>query len=396
MKRIGRDRIFISASVKDAEWRDQLKAHLAPHLKADGISIWDATQIAPGARWRDEIEEALKSARAALLLVSSDYLAEAFEPGGQLPALLDAAAGSGLSILWIPVRASSYESTPLADYQPLHDPQQPLGSLSASERDQALVAICEKIAAHVKGAPASIAPSPPVVSGLPGERRGPDRARSSPGAATASATSWRDPASMLKAAVTAVPVMRYALGVAGLGAVVAIVTRGFGLDPGTATVGSLVVVVLMTVLLVLAVAARQSQHLQRQAMLLTWAFVLLTAGASTLLLASLFFQWPRPLRCLVQDDLCRSPAPVPDPGPSTPALIDLPVQSTPSGAKVWSRVDALLCERTPCTLKKVPAHAPLELRFTAPGREGTFQTPDPSAELERGGVQMRIPLSKVP
>lgn len=188
MKRIGRDRIFISASVKDAEWRDQLKAHLAPHLKADGISLWDATQIAPGARWRDEIEEALKSAQAALLLVSSDYLAEAFEPGGQLPALLDAAAGSGLSILWIPVRASSYESTPLADHQPLHDPQQPLSSLSASERDQALVAICAKIAAHVKGAPASIAPSPPVVSGLPGERRGPDRARSSPGTATSSRT----------------------------------------------------------------------------------------------------------------------------------------------------------------------------------------------------------------
>lgn len=52
----------------------------------------------------------------------------------------------------------------------------------------------------------------------------------------AEVASWRNPLAVLKAAIAAVPVMKYALGVAGLAAVVAIVTRGFGIDPARATV----------------------------------------------------------------------------------------------------------------------------------------------------------------
>lgn len=234
-----------------------------------------------------------------------------------------------------------------------------------------------------------------------------------PAQAASDEIDWRSPGSVLKAAITAVPVMKYALGVAGLAAVVAMVTRGFGLDAETATLGSVVVLLLMTVLLILAVAARQSQQLARQSQVLTWAFVAMTLAAMTLLLASLFFQWPRPLRCLVHDEQCVRPAPtdatrpqpvpspaaiIPTPSPApppAPAVIDLPVASIPPGAKVWSADNAPLCEKTPCVLR-VPAHAPLELRFDYPGRDYTFKTPDPSVDLLRGGVRVNIPPSKVP
>lgn len=226
----------------------------------------------------------------------------------------------------------------------------------------------------------------------------------------ASELDWRNPLSVLKAAIAAVPVMKYALGVAGLGAVVATVTRGFGLDAETATLGSLAVLALMTVLIVLAVAARQSQQLARQSQVLTWAFVLLTLSASALLLASLFFHWPRPLRCLVHDERCEKPAQSPAPplptttaptatppaaAPAKVELITLPIDSTPGGAKVWSADNAALCEKTPCAIQ-VPAHAPLELRFDYPGRHYTFKTADPTVELSRGGVRVTIPPSKVP
>lgn len=225
---------------------------------------------------------------------------------------------------------------------------------------------------------------------------------------------WRSPGAVLQAAIAAVPVMKYALAVAGLAAVVAMVTRGFGLDAPTATLGSLIVLVLMTVLLVLAVAARQSQQLARQAQVLTWAFVVMTLSAMALLLASLFFLWPRPLRCLVHDEACAPPRPTessrvaPASSPSVvatavpllpsaappPTVIDLPIASTPQGAKVRSADNAELCKTTPCTLK-VPAHSPLELRFEYPGRDYTFKTADPSLDLLRGGVNVNIPPSKV-
>lgn len=226
---------------------------------------------------------------------------------------------------------------------------------------------------------------------------------------------WRSPGAVLQAAIAAVPVMKYALAVAGLAAVVAMVTGVFGLDAATATLGSLIVLLLMTVLLVLAVAARQSQHLARQAQVLTWAFVVMTLATMALLLASLFFLWPRPLRCLVHDEACAPPRPAQSSGvapasspsetlsalPSLPSVapppvvIDLPIASTPPGAKVRSVDNAELCKKTPCTLK-VPAHSPLELRFEYPGRDYTFKTADPSLDLLRGGVNVNIPPSKVP
>lgn len=122
--------------------------------------------------------------------------------------------------------------------------------------------------------------------------------------APAFSMNWRSPGSVLSAAFAAVPVMRYALGVTGLAAGVALVTRGFGLDAVTATVGPLIVMGLMAVLIVLAVAARQSRRLVLPAMVLTWAVLLLTLCSSAVLLLSLFFQIPRPLRCLVHDELC--------------------------------------------------------------------------------------------
>jgi hypothetical protein len=114
--------------------------------------------------------------------------------------------------------------------------------------------------------------------------------------------SWKNPGAILAAAVKAVPVVRYALAVAGVAAVVAIPTRGFGLDRGTAVVGTAITITFMVLLLLLAAAARLQKSLRLPAQVLTWSFLLMIIFSGCLLLSSFFFHTPRSPRCLFYDD----------------------------------------------------------------------------------------------
>src|SRR5262249_24964838 len=104
-----------------------------------------------GANWRREIEGALERARVAVLLVSPDYLGSDFIAEHQLTPLLEAAKRKGLTILWVAVRASSYDETEIRDYQPANDPSQPLSGLTVANQSRVLVSICKRIKAAALG-----------------------------------------------------------------------------------------------------------------------------------------------------------------------------------------------------------------------------------------------------
>lgn len=109
------------------------------------------------------------------------------------------------------------------------------------------------------------------------------------------------PLQILLDAQKAIPAMRYAGGVAGLGAVVAIIA-GFQLDPRIAVFGVLIVVGLMFVLVIFAAFSRHSgRGMSYLALVAAWCFLLLTIATVGLLCSSFFFDWPRPLA-----DLARS------------------------------------------------------------------------------------------
>jgi hypothetical protein len=136
-----RDGIFFSYSHTDADALKELTDMLAP--VAQKLNIWHDRMIEPGAKWRDEINEAIGSAKAAVLLVSPAFLKSDFIEKDELPPLLEAASKDGCRILWIAVRESLVDVTDIGAYQALYP--RALMNLSTEERNKAISEIAHKI-----------------------------------------------------------------------------------------------------------------------------------------------------------------------------------------------------------------------------------------------------------
>lgn len=140
-----RDQVFISYSHADEKLMKELLKHLKPYARSGSITAWSDEQIAPGSKWFDEIQEALKRTSVAVMLVSSDFLASDFIHNHELGPLLKEAEAGGVKILWVPLRPSSYEETLLKDYHAVSPPSEPLARMSKADRDEAWVRICKEI-----------------------------------------------------------------------------------------------------------------------------------------------------------------------------------------------------------------------------------------------------------
>ena len=138
--------VFISHSPKDVVWRNRLQTMLAPLVNTGAVYAWDNSQILPGWEIRQAINQALASAKVAVLLVSADFFDSNWQ---EFQLFLDAAKRNNLRIIWVYVRACLYDLTALKDYQAAHDITKPLNSLLEAEQDQILLEICQQIASAV-------------------------------------------------------------------------------------------------------------------------------------------------------------------------------------------------------------------------------------------------------
>jgi hypothetical protein len=140
-----RDKVFISYSRADEKLMKELLKHLKPFSRSGVITAWSDEQIAAGSRWLSEIQAALERTSVAVLLVSPDFLASDFIHERELGPLLKGADAGGVRILWVPLRPSAYEETPLERYQAVSSPDEPLSQMSKAGRDKAWVRICKEI-----------------------------------------------------------------------------------------------------------------------------------------------------------------------------------------------------------------------------------------------------------
>ena len=100
---------------------------------------------------------------------------------------------------------------------------------------------------------------------------------------------------ILKEAIRQVPAMKYALAVAGLLAVVALV-GAFRISPPVAVFGAVIILILMVAMVIFARLTKVGpRHLLLPAQVMMWSFLLVMVATAFLLFTCAFFQWPRPL-----------------------------------------------------------------------------------------------------
>ncbi len=159
-----REQVFFSYSRKDKKWLELFQTSLKPLVRANQMTVWDDTKIQAGDVWRDEIKQALASAKVAVLLVSRNFLASDFIAENELPPLLEAAQKDGLKILMVIVGHSLFAETEIGRYQAVNDPARPLAGMSAANREKEVVRICLEIkaAASLEAAKKDSAPGAPV------------------------------------------------------------------------------------------------------------------------------------------------------------------------------------------------------------------------------------------
>lgn len=141
-------------------------------------------------------------------------------------------------------------------------------------------------------------PEPPTPSGSTDPPHSPlGRSVSSP-----RDRAFSSPYDILTDAIKAVPSLKYALGVLGIVAAIAIV-NAFRIDYRVAILGALVMFALMVLLLVFAKLTKAaSKQFRVPVVVLMWTFLLLTTGTASLLFTSVFFKVPLDLQYWIKPE----------------------------------------------------------------------------------------------
>jgi hypothetical protein len=138
------------------------------------------------------------------------------------------------------------------------------------------------------------------------------------------------PLSILRESIKAVPAVKYALGLAGVASAVAIV-RSFNLDYRVAAVGTVIMLLFMTVLVIFArLSSLGSPDFRLPALVFTWFSLLLVISAAFSMFSSIFFRWPVDLQSWIkpaETDVTRSEIPQAkreEPSRQEPTQVDAP------------------------------------------------------------------------
>jgi hypothetical protein len=162
------------------------------------------------------------------------------------------------------------------------------------------------------------------------------------------------PPSLLKQAIKAVPAVKWALGVGGIIALIAIVSS-FGIGFKVAILGSVVMFVLMAMLVVFgSLAGQKSSSFHMPALVFTWFSLILVMATASALFIAVF--WGNPEEIRMRLGIQSAPAQTTDLGTSratVPATVPAAVPATTTTEKVSAKTSEP--STSPTAAKETPA-----------------------------------------
>lgn len=143
---MNKNKIFISYAHADQKWLDLIRTNLnsLKHI-VGGFDYWDDDRIRTGDKWKQEIEKALQSAGAAILIITPNFLASDFISNNELPPILAKAQEEGTHIFPVIARKSLFSRSPLSEFQAVNPPEKPLNACSDAEVDEYLYRLMDDI-----------------------------------------------------------------------------------------------------------------------------------------------------------------------------------------------------------------------------------------------------------
>lgn len=153
-----RTKVFVSYSHDDREWLNRFSQHVAVMERRGLIDVWSDTRIAVGSDWEQEVENALSTARVAVLLISPAFLASEYIWKREMPRVV-AHSLQGMDALPLIVRPCAWRlEEDLARLQARPTDGRPLSLGSESQIDSDLSEFAYELAAFVGRSPVSITP----------------------------------------------------------------------------------------------------------------------------------------------------------------------------------------------------------------------------------------------
>lgn len=150
--------VFISYSHKDEDWKDRLVTQLAVLERQGHVDLWDDTRIGAGVHWYEDIQKSMAAAKAAVLLVSANFLTSNFILTEEVPRLLQRRKEEGLAIFPIIVKPCAWQTVEwLGQMQVRPKKGKPLSSHASSKKDEALAQIVTEVYERFKRASAASA-----------------------------------------------------------------------------------------------------------------------------------------------------------------------------------------------------------------------------------------------
>ncbi len=128
--------VFISYSQDDEHWLDRIKTHFKPLLRKGMLDIWAHGDIAGGTERNVALENALKEANIAIVLISADFMSDDANYA-QMRRLLKKAKAEESTVV-IPVFANHChipDDSELLEFEPLNPPDEPLVDLPKGKQE---------------------------------------------------------------------------------------------------------------------------------------------------------------------------------------------------------------------------------------------------------------------